>query len=129
MVTDRLDLLRLAVVAILSAGLSPAVTDDLLRLARANALGDAFTVAVMGLRAPTFSSYSMLSVQEAHAELCDMVNRDIDLWVSELMRAAQRSSPAVVPPPAGTVFDPPPMPKFVAFSNCAAAGAGFSGSC
>ena len=129
MVTDRLDLLRLAVVAILSAGLSPAVTDDLLRLARANALGDAFTVAVMGLRAPTFSSYSMLSVPEAHAELCDMVNRDIDLWVSELMRAAQRSSPAVVPPPAGTVFDPPPMPEFVAFSNCAAARAGFSGSC
>ena len=29
------------------------------------------------------------------------------------MRAAQRSSPAVVPPPAGTVFDPPPMSAFV----------------
>ena len=29
------------------------------------------------------------------------------------MRAARRSSPAVVPPPAGTVFDPPPVPEFV----------------
>ena len=67
----------------------------------------------MGLRAHTFSNYSMLSVPEAHAVLCDMVNRDIALWVSELMRAAQRSSPAVVLPPAGTVFDPPPMPEFV----------------
>ena len=45
--------------------------------------------------------------------LCDMVNRDIALWVSELMRALQRSSPVVVPPPPGTVFDPPPIPTFV----------------
>ena len=96
MVADRLDLLRLAVVAILSVGLSPGVADDLLCLARVNALGDAFTVAVMGLRAHTFSNYSMLSVPEAHGVLCDMVNRDIALWVSELMRAAQRSSPAIV---------------------------------
>ena len=113
MVADRLDLLRLAVVAILSVGLSPGVADDLPCLARVNALGDAFTVAVMGLRAHTFSNYSMLSVPEAHAVLCDMVNRDIALWVSELMRAAQRSSPAIVPPPAGTAFDPPPVPAFV----------------
>ena len=88
MVADRLDLLGLAVVAILSVGLSPGVADDLLCLARVNALGDAFTVAIMGLRAHTFSNYSMLSVPEAHAVLCDMVNRDIALWVSELMRAA-----------------------------------------
>ena len=45
--------------------------------------------------------------------LCDMVNRDIALWVSELMRAAQRSSPAIVHPPAGTAFDPPPVHAFV----------------
>ena len=75
--TDRLDLLRLAVVAILSVGLSPGVTDDLPCLARVNALGNVFTVAVMGLRAHIFSNYSMLSVPEAHAVLCDMVNRDI----------------------------------------------------
>ena len=104
MVADRLDLLRLAVVAILSVSLLPGVADDRPCLARVNALGDAFTVAVMGLRAHTVSNYSML---------CDMVNRDIALWVSEPMRAAQRSSPAVVPPPAVTVFDPPPMPEFV----------------
>ena len=42
-----------------------------------------------------------------------MINRDIALWVSERMRAAQRSSPAIIPPPAGTVFDPQPMPAFV----------------
>ena len=114
MVADRLDLLRLAVVAILSVGLLPGVADDLPCLARVNALGDAFTVAVMGLRAHTFSNYSILSVPESHAVvLCDMVNRDIALWVSELMRAAQRSSPAVFPPPAGAVFEPPPMPAFV----------------
>ena len=29
------------------------------------------------------------------------------------MRAAQRSSPAAAPPPAGTVFDPLTMPAFV----------------
>ena len=45
--------------------------------------------------------------------MCDMFNRDIALWVSEFMRAAQRSSPPLVPLPAGTVFDPPPMPAFV----------------
>ena len=113
MVADRLDHLRLAVVAILSVDLSPGVANDLLCLARVNALGDAFTVAVTGLRAHTFSNYSMLSVLEASAVLCDMVNRDIDLWVSELMRAALLSSSAVVPPSAGTVFDPPHMPAFV----------------
>ena len=112
-VSDRLDLLRLAVVAILSVDLSPGVADDLPCLARVNALGDAFTVAVMGLRAHTFSNYSMLSVPNAHAVLYDMINSDIALWVSELMRAAQRSSRAVFPPPAGTVFEPPPLPEFV----------------
>ena len=76
MVADRLDLLRLAVVAILSVGLSPGVADDLPCLTQVKALGDAFTVVVMGLRAHTFSNYSMLSVPEAHAVLCDMVNRD-----------------------------------------------------
>ena len=113
MVADRLDLLRLAVVSIIFVGLSPGVADDFPCLARVNALGDAFTVSVMGLRAPTFSNYIMLSVPEAHAVLCDMVHREIAWWVSELMRAAQRSSPAVVSPPVGTLFDPPPMPEFV----------------
>ena len=129
MAADRLDLLRLAVVAILSVGLSPGVADDLPCLARVNALGDAFTVTVMGLRAHTFSNYRMLSVAEAHAVLCDMVNRNIALWVSELMRAAQRSSPGVVPPPAGTVFDPPPMPEFVRTLEFRRGGGRCSGWC
>ena len=58
MVTDRLDFLRLAVVAILSVGLSPGVADNLPGPAWVNTLGDAFTVAVLGLRAHTFSNYS-----------------------------------------------------------------------
>ena len=113
MVDNRLDLLRLAVVSILSVGLSPGIAGDLPCLARVNALGDAFSVAVMSLRVHTFRNYSMLSIPAAHGVLCDMINHDFALWVSELIRAAQRSSPAVVPPPAGTVFDPPPTPKFV----------------
>ena len=113
MIADRLALLRLGVVAILFVVVAPGVADDLPCLARVNALGDAFTVAVMGLRGHTFGKYNMLSVPEAHAVLCDMVNRDIAFCVSELMRVAQRSSPAFVPPPADTVFDPPPMREFV----------------
>ena len=110
MVADRLDLSRLAVVAIISVGLSPGVADDVPCLARVNALGDAFRVAVMGLRAHTFSNYSMLSVPDADAVLCDMVNRDIALWVSELTRAAQRSSPAVVPHHLARCSTPRPCP-------------------
>ena len=94
-------------------GLSPGVADDLPTLARINALGDALSGAVTGLRAHTFSNYSILSIPAAHGVLCDVVNRDIGLWVRELMRAAHRSSPAVVPPLAGTAFDSPPLPKFV----------------
>ena len=45
------------------------------------------------------------------------------------MRAAQRSSPAVVPPPAGTVFDLPHMLAFVHTLEFAAAGGRCSGSC
>ena len=78
MVADCLDLLRLAVVTIFSVSLSPGGADDLPCL-RVKALGDAFTVVVMGLRACTFNNYSMLSVPEAHAVLCDMVNSDIAL--------------------------------------------------
>ena len=81
------------------------------------------------MRAHTFSNYSTLSVPGAHAVLCDMINRDIALWVSELMRAAQRSSPAVVLPPAGTVFDRPPMPEFVRTLEYTAARRECSGSC
>ena len=79
MVSDRLDLLRLAIVAILHVGPSPGLADDVPCLARVHALGDAFTVAVMDLRAHTFSNYGMLPVLDAYAVLCDMVNRDIAL--------------------------------------------------
>ena len=70
-------------------------------------------MAVMGPRAYTFSNTSMLFVPERYAVLYDMVNRDIALRVNKLMRAAQWSSPVVVPFLAGTVFDLPPLPEFV----------------
>ena len=117
MVADRLDFFRLAVVATLRVGLSPGVADDLPCLARANALGDTFTVAVMGLRANTFSNYSMLSVPEAHAVLCDMVNRDIALWVSELMRAAQRFVPCCCPSPSLYGVRPPTHARVRTYSR------------
>ena len=113
MVADRLDLLRLAVVPIISVDLSPGVANDLPCLVRVDALGDAFTVAVTGLRAHTHSNYSIVYVPEAHVVLCDMINRDIALYLSDLTRAVQRSSPAFVTPPAGTGFNPPPLTKFV----------------
>ena len=107
MIADRRNLLRLAFLAILSVGTSPRVAGNLSSLAQMNVLGDAFMVTVTGLRAHIFSTYSMISVPEAHVVLCDIVNRDMALWVSLLMRAAQRSSPA------GTGFGPPTLPEFV----------------
>ena len=41
-----------------------------------------------------------------------MVNGDLRLWVSQLMRDAQQAKPAEVPPPPGTVFDMLPLPAF-----------------
>ena len=122
MVADRLDLLRLAVVSILSVGLSTGVADDLPCLARVNVLGDEFSVTVTSLRAHTFSNYSMLSIPAAHGVLCDTVNPDIAVWVSELMRAAQQSPPAVVLPPAGAVFEPQPCLSSCTLSNIVGAG-------
>ena len=62
MAADRLDLLRLAVVAILCVDLSPG-SPTIPRVWRGSTpFGDAFTVAVMGLRAHTSSNYNLLSV-------------------------------------------------------------------
>lgn len=36
------------------------------------------------------------------------------MWISELMRASQKTAPAVIPRPAGTMFDTPPLSKLVA---------------
>ena len=83
----------------------------------------------MGLRPHTFSNYSRLSVPEGHAMVCDMINRDMALWVSELMHAAQWSSPAVAPCPGGTGFDRPPMPEFVRTLEFSTTRGGSAGSC
>ena len=114
MIAGRLNLLRIAGrLGSIGTALSPGAADDLPCLARVNALGDACSAAVTGLCAHTFRNYSMLAIPAAHRVLCYMVNRDVGLWVSELMRAVQQSSSAVVPSRAGTGFDPPPLPKFV----------------
>ena len=113
MVAGRLDLLRLAVASVLSEGLSPGVADDRPCLARVNALDDALSVAVTDRCTHTFSNYSILAIPAAHRVLCDMVNRDVGLWVSELMRDVQRFPPAIVPPRACTVFEYLLLPKVV----------------
>ena len=128
MVADRIDLSILGVVAIflwVYAKGSPTIS----RVWRGStSLSTRLRWRHMGLRAYTLSNYSMLSVPVAHAVLCDIVNRDIALWVSELMLAVQQASPTVVPPQAGTVLDPAPMPCpcSYALSNYAPAGRGCS---
>ena len=104
MVADRLDLLRMASFRIFPCVSRPGSPTISSVVRGSTPLATRFTVAVMGSRTHTYSSYSML---------CDMVNRDIALRVSELMRAAQRSFPVVVRPLPGTVFDPLLVPAFV----------------
>ena len=53
-----------------------------------------------------------LSSRAAQRVMSDMVNSDLRIWVSQLMRDAQQAKPAEVPPPPGTVFDMPPLPAF-----------------
>ena len=50
MVADRLDLLRLVVVAVLSVGHSPDISDDRLRLDRVSVLSETFAAVVCKLR-------------------------------------------------------------------------------
>ena len=49
-VADRLDLLRLVVVAVLSVGHSPDISDDRLRLDRVSVLSETFAAVVCNLR-------------------------------------------------------------------------------
>ena len=106
MVADRLDLLRLTVVGVLL----PDISDDRLCLDRVSVLSDAFAAVVYNLRSHTLCNYGTLANDGARRVMIDMVNTDLRLWVNDMMLAPQQSSPVVVPPPSGTVFDMPPLP-------------------
>ena len=103
MVADRLDLLRLAVVAVLSVGHSPEISDDRLWLDRVSVLSYAFAAVVYKLRSHNICNYGVLANDWARHVMIDGVNTDLRLWVNDLMLAAQQSSPVVVPPPSSTV--------------------------
>ena len=117
-VADRLDLLRLTVVAVLSVRLSPEISDDRLCLDRVSVLSDAFAAVIYKLRLHTLCIHGMLAHDGARRVMVDMVDTDLRLWVNDLMLAVQQASlvvqasPVVVPLPSGTMFDMPPLPAF-----------------
>lgn len=59
MVADRLHLLRMTIVAVLSVGRSPDISEDSLCLDRVSVLNDAFSAVVYRLRSNTLSNYGM----------------------------------------------------------------------
>ena len=72
MVADRLDLCCVAVVAVLSVGLSPEVNDDRLGLDRVSVLSDAFAAVVYKLRSHTLCNYGMLANDRARRVMIDI---------------------------------------------------------
>ena len=80
MVADRLDLLRLAVVAVLSVGHSPEISDDRLWLDRVSVLSYAFAAVVYKLRSHTLCNLGMLANDGARCVMIDMVNTNLRLW-------------------------------------------------
>ena len=110
MIADRLECLRSALVAILTIGLSADIADDVPCLQRVNTISESFTSAAASLRTHTLCNMGHLSSRGARRVISDMVNGDLRLWVSQLMRDAQQAKPAEVRPPPGTVFDMPPLP-------------------
>ena len=79
-VADRLDLLRLAVVAVLSIGLSPEISDDRLCLDQVSVLSDALAAVVYKLRSHTLCNLGMLANDGARCVMIDMVNTNLRLW-------------------------------------------------
>ena len=105
-------MLASALVAILPIGLSLDIADDVPRLQRVNTISDSFTSAAASLPTHTLCNMGHLLSRAARRVMSDKVNGDLRLWVSQLMRDAQKAKPAEVPPPPGTVFDMPPLPAF-----------------
>ena len=121
LIADRLELLRSAILTVLSAGLSSDVVDDSAGLARVAALCASFTAVVAQRRTYIFNNYTNLSTPAARGVMCDMVNNDPRLWVNELVRFVHQVRPDVVPPPPGTALDTPPVPVLIALLRSAGA--------
>ena len=79
-VADRLDLLRLTVVAVLSVRLSPEISDDRLCLDQVSVLSDALAAVVYKLRSHTLCNLGMLANDGARCVMIDMVNTNLRLW-------------------------------------------------
>ena len=112
LIADRLELLRSAIVVVLSMGHASGVGDDRACLARVEALSASFTAAAAQFRTHILTNYTNLSTPAARGVMCDMVNHDLRLWLQELVRFAHHVRPEVIPPPAETVFAAPPVPAF-----------------
>ena len=121
-VADRLDLLRQALMAVLTVGLSADVADDRACLDRLAPVDVSFTSAAAGLRRHTLSSILLRYGSASRAVMSDMVNEDLRLWVNDLMRFAQQVRPLTVPPQFNAVFNAPPVPAFGRTRNLCSSG-------
>ena len=96
MVADRLDLLRQALMVVLTVRISADVADD---RACPDRLADAsFTSAAAGLRRHTLSKILLIYDSAVRAVMSEVVNDDLRLRVNDLMRFAQQLRPSTVPP-------------------------------
>ena len=107
MVADRLELVRSALIGMLSVGLSPSVDVDRPCMERLTPISAAFTTSSADLRTRTLCNHANLSSAKARAVMCEMASHDLRLWVNEIMRVALIRQPLVVPPPPDTVFAVP----------------------
>ena len=112
MVADRLDFLRQALVAVLSVRFSLDSDGDRHCRERVATTDTAFISASADLRRRTLSNIILLSGSAARADMSEMVNDDLCLWVNDLMRFAQQVRPPMVPPPSDFTFLMPPVLPF-----------------
>ena len=112
MVADRLDLLRHALVAVLSVGFSVDSDGDCHCRERVATIHAAFTSASANQCRHTLRNMILLSGSATRAAMSEMVNDDLRLWVKDLMRFAQQVRPPMVPPPSDFTFSMTPVPSF-----------------
>lgn len=79
-VADLLDFLRQALGAVLSVGLSPATSEDLVCLDRVTTLSTPFTPTAAYRRTHTLSNILLLSTAAVRGVMNVMVNDDLSLW-------------------------------------------------
>lgn len=114
-IADRLELVRSALVGVLSVGLSQTAEADPPCPERLAPLSATFTAASADVRTHTLCNYTSLSSAKGKRVMCDMVNHDLRPWVNELRRFTLRNQLPVVPPPPDTMLEQPPIPV----SDCA----------